>query len=99
MDEAQKQKYTEEIVVGSIPDQESYNREEMRYIAQSILSWCALQIDHTWVEDMKHDDIPELVKFSEYKSIEEGIADVEEGMEQHIWGLQTFILDWFNLEK
>ncbi len=93
MTEEQKQKYVDDIVCGSLPDQESYTKEEVREIAKILLVWSAEQIDHSWGE-MKHDDVPDLVAQCEYKTIEEGIEDVQEGFENDILGLRDFITDW-----
>jgi len=95
MKEEQKQKYVDDIVSGSLPDQESFTKEEMNYIAMSILAWCAEQIDHTWLE-MKHDDIDNLVANCEYKTPNEAIQDVEQGMEDEMLGLRDFIMDYFS---
>jgi len=95
MNETKKQEYTEAIVSGNIPNQETYTKEEVLHLAKNILAWAALQIDHTWYE-MKHDDVPDLVKSCEYKTPVEAITDVEQDFEEKMFNLRDFINDWLN---
>lgn len=95
MKEEQKQKYANDIVSGSLPDQESFTKEEVKYLAGTILAWASQQIEHT-LDEALHEDIPSLVANCEYVSIESGITDTELGIRNDFEELQDFILNWLN---
>jgi|JI10StandDraft_1071094.scaffolds.fasta_scaffold176422_4 hypothetical protein len=89
------EKYTEDIINGVLPDQESFTKDEMREIALNVVSWAVLQVEHAWSE-MKHDDIPELVANCEYKTPEEAISDVQEGFDDEVYNLIEFMTHHFD---
>lgn len=81
------------IVDGNIPEQDSFTRAEATVLVQSALAWAGVTLEQAF-EQIKHKDIPNLIANCEYKTIEEGINDVQEGFEQHIEEQVEFIKNW-----
>lgn len=93
MTEEQKQKYVDNIVSGILPEQEVYSKEEVKYLAQTILSWAGEQIEQV-SEELKTKDVPEFVANAEFKSIEEAIEDVENHCQDELSRFKDFIVSW-----
>ena len=96
MDEKQKAEYVDLIVGGGLPKQESFSQEQMKYLVMSVATWASEQVRHA-MATAKHDDIPGLVKNSEYKSIEEAVEDVQNGIEEEILKTADFISEFISI--
>lgn len=94
----QKQDYADCITGGCIPDQETYTKEEVDYLCKSLLAWAALQVDHQLDESLV-DDIPNMVKVCEYKTIEGALQDFQEGFREEFLDLSNFFMYWLTNEK
>ena len=96
MNPEKEQKYIDDILGGSLPDQETFTKEEVFCISKVILSWASLQINHV-IEEHFHDDIPNLVAVCGYKTIEEGIEDTEQALKDELFGLRDYISEWLSI--
>ncbi|MFA5696521.1 MAG: hypothetical protein WC917_03705 [Bacilli bacterium] len=95
MNEEQKQEYVDLMIEGNLPNQETFTKEEAKYLTQTALTWASQQIEHK-IGELLHDDIPNLVANCEYKTIEEGIKDVEEDFENQLLETVDFIENHLN---
>lgn len=94
MSEEKKIAWTDCIVNGELPDQETFTKEEMEFLMKTVMTWVSLQMEHE-LEEVEHKDIPELVRECEYKTIEDGCKDIQEGMLGQLGGLPEFFRTWF----
>lgn len=67
----QKQRYSDDIVSGKIPQQMIFSQDEVNILAKTITTWCALQIQHELeaqkedMEDLVQESFTELQGFIE----------------------------------
>lgn len=88
--DTQGQQYADNVVNGILPDQISFNREEVKLLVDTLLEWSAQQIEDLLAGLNSH-DLESLVANCEFDTPKEALEDMREDWSEQIGATADFI--------